>query len=318
MQATIRQQEIVNIWKENRMTYRILGGLFLVGVGIFIGATAFEDEVASYITNLYTETMSIVVTVFILDLINRHRNEQQRIRELRESLSRQLGSGVNVQAKRATEELKYYGWLEDGMLHGVDLSRANLEKLNLINANLHEANFDDADMQEIQLYYAKLQHATMRRTQLQGALLYEADLTHADMSDANLEEATAVGSDMSHAKLRTANLEKAELSNANFSHATLANAKLSKAKLNLADLQDADLFGADLRHAQLNGANLCGARLKFARLEGAQIKPSRFGLARLDETTVLPDGTRYQPHLGLEQLERFINPEHPNFWKLKW
>lgn len=317
MQAT-RQQEISAIWKENQMTYRILGGLLLVGIGVLLGVSAFQSEVASYITNLYTETMSIVVTVFILDLINRHRNEQQRVHELREALSRQLGSGVNVQAKRATEELRYYGWLNNGMLHSLDLTRANLEKLNLIEASLQQANFDDADMREVQLHYGKLQGATMRRTNLEGAVLYETNLEGADLNDAKLEEATVTGSNLKNAKLRSANLTKAELSNANLQNATLANAKMQKAKLNLADLRGADLFGADLRQAQLNGANLTGTKLKFAKLEGAQIKPSRFGLARLDETTILPDGTHYQSELGLAQLERFINREHPDFWELKW
>ena len=93
---------------------------------------------------------------------------------------------------------------------------------------------------------------------------------------------------------------------------------MQDAKLNLADLRGADLFAADLRNARLNGANLCGTKLKFVRLEGAQIAPSRFGLARLDKTTILPDGEPYKPELGLEQLERFTDPNHPDFWTLKW
>lgn len=318
MQATARRDEILNIWQQNRMTYRVMGGLFLVGLGIFVGATAFSDEIASYITNLYTETISIVVTVFILDLINRHRNEQQRMRELREALSRQLGSGVNVQAKRATEELRYYGWLDDGTLQGLDLKHANLENLDLIQANLQGSTFDRADMKGIQLHYAQMQKSTLCRTHLQDAVLYEANLQEADLSDANLAGATATGINLKQAKLRTTNLTNAELSNADLSHATLANAKMQGAKLNLANLEGTDLFGADLQNVQLNGANLKGARLKFAKLEGAQIKPSRFGLAQLDETTILPDGSTYQPELGLAQLERFTNRNHPDFWTLKW
>lgn len=315
MQATARQNEILDIWKQNGMTYRILFGLMLVGLGILLGASAFKSEVASYFTNLYTETMSIVVTVFILDLINRHRNEQQRIRELRDELSRQLGSGVNVQAKLATEELRYYGWLDDGTLHGLDLRRANLERLNLIKASMREAKFDGADMRNVQLHDGQLQDTTLRRADLRGAVLYETNLENADLSDANLEEATVTGSNLKGAKLRTTKLIKTEMSNVNLTNATLANAKMQGAKLNLAILQQADLFAADLRNAQLNGANLIGAKLNLAKLEGAQIKPSRFGLARLDETTILPDGTHYQPELGLQQLDRFINREHPHFYK---
>lgn len=318
MQVSIRQQEISAIWKQNGMTYRVLGGIVLVGIGILLGAGAFKSEVASYLTNLYTESMSIVVTVFILDLINRHRNQEQHIREIRETLSRQLGSGVNVQAKRATEELRFYGWLQDGMLHGLDLSRASLENLNLMHSNLQQASFDGADMRGTRLHYAQLQNAKMRRTKLQGAMLYEVNLEGADLSDAQLDDAIVTGTNFEGAKLRTTNLTKAEMSNTNLKNATLANAKMQGAKLNLADLQDANLFSADLRNARLNGANLCGAKLKFAQLEGAQIAPSRFGLARLDETTILPDGTPYNPELGLQQLERFTNRDHSDFWTLKW
>jgi uncharacterized protein YjbI with pentapeptide repeats len=318
MQASIRQKEIADIWKHNGMTYRIFGGIVLVGIGILLGASAFQSEVASYITNLYTETMSIAVTVFILDLINRHRNEENRIREIRETLSRQLGSGVNVQAKRATEELRFYGWLQDGILHGLDLSRANLENLNLVKANLQQAFFDGANLQSAQLHYAQLQKAMLRRANLQDAMLFEANLAGADLSDAHLENTTATGTNFEGAKLRTTNLTNAEMSNTNLKNATLANAKMQDTKLNLADLRGADLFAADLRNARLNGANLCGTKLKFVRLEGAQIAPSRFGLAQLDKTTILPDGEPYQPELGLEQLERFTDPDHPDFWTLKW
>jgi len=33
------------------------------------------------------------------------------------------------------------------------------------------------------------------------------------------------------------------------------------------------------------------------------------------KTTCLPDSTRYDVQRGLEQLDRFTNSKHPNFWR---
>lgn len=316
--VSTRQQEITAIWAQHMMTYRILSGFILVGIGVFLGMNAFHKDIGGYMTNLYTETMSIVVTVFILDLVNRRRDDERRTRELLDQLTRQLGSSVNVETKRATEELRHYGWLKDGTLKGVDLSRANLEKTDLIDADFTNTIFNGANLQGAQLHYAKLQGAQLRRANLSHAILFEADLQDATLMDANLEGATLPDANLTNAELGGANLSKAKLSNATMTRTKLANSKLTGATLNLSNMQEATLFGADLRGAFLNGTNLKGANLKFAKMQDAQLMHSRFGKVQLDETTILPDGTCYQPSIGLEQLERFTNQHHPDFWMLKW
>ena len=46
-------------------------------------------------------------------------------------------------------------------MHGLDLSRANLENLNLVKANLQQALFDGENLQSAQLHYAQLQDAVL-------------------------------------------------------------------------------------------------------------------------------------------------------------
>ncbi len=103
--------------------------------------------------------------------------------------------------------------------------------------------------------------------------------------------------------------------------ATLVGAKLRGAKLALADLQGAVLLGADLQgaflwHAHLQGAylvraNLQGAHLCYTDRQGVTLR-GEFSLAKLDETTTLPDHTRWTPHTD---MARFTDSDHPDFWR---
>jgi uncharacterized protein YjbI with pentapeptide repeats len=90
----------------------------------------------------------------------------------------------------------------------------------------------------------------------------------------------------------------------------MSKANLQEAKLWVANLAAVDMSSANLAYADLAGANLHGTNLSSAYLKGANLKQVRF-----DENTILPDGTRWTPNTD---MERFTNPEHPEFWQPKW
>jgi uncharacterized protein YjbI with pentapeptide repeats len=66
-------------------------------------------------------------------------------------------------------------------------------------------------------------------------------------------------------------------------------------------LYKGDLSEANLSEANLEGARLRGASLSEARLAGANL-----------QYTALPDGTSWTPDTD---MARFIDFEHPDFWR---
>ena len=131
---------------------------------------------------------------------------------------------------------------------------------------------------------ADLTDANLRSVDLTGAILTRADLADADLSDADLTGADLTGADLTGAYLRRAVLHKAVLRKADLIRADLIRADLTGAILPRADLTRADLTGADLTGADLTGANLTGADLTSAIF---------------DETTTMPNGTKWRPPAGL-------------------
>jgi uncharacterized protein YjbI with pentapeptide repeats len=170
-------------------------------------------------------------------------------------------------------------------LYNADLLNkiVSLEKTNLSGADLSGADLSGAD--------------------LSGADLSGADLSGADLSGADLSGADLSGADLTVVKLYGADLQGAKLSGANLQGANLERAKLQKAKLQKANLQGAklqrsDLSGADLQGAKLQGANLYGTIL-FLGFPGIDLT-----VAFLDETTTLPDGSKWTSDTDLSAFTR--------------
>ncbi len=238
-------------WERTRAVYRLYPlamPLIWILIGVVIGAFLFgRDGDTGYATNLYTEILSISVTVFVLDYLNRQRDKESRIQALKEQLVRDASSTSNEIAKNAIHQLRKQEWLvgDNGLLKLVDLEGANLESANLECANLVGAN----------------------------------------LRDANLESANLVGANLESANLRDANLQGSNLRGTN--------------------LQGARLIEANLQEVNLGGANLESANLKNANLVGANLVDTKF-----DESTILPDGTKWTPDTD---MGRFTDPNHPDF-----
>lgn len=103
----------------------------------------------------------------------------------------------------------------------LDLSKTNLQKVNLFDSNLEHADLSESNLEEANLWSANLKNVNLRKANLKGANLFEAHLKNANFFGANLE-----GS-----KLWEANLDGADLREANMNGADLRGAKLEKAIL---------------------------------------------------------------------------------------
>lgn len=166
-------------------------------------------------------------------------------------------------------------FLQEAILMG-----ANLQKVNLENANLQEAILEGANLQE-----ANLDEANLQKARLMGA---------------NLQEANLAGANLQKANLGVANLQKACLGEANLQEANLELANLQEAYLGLANLQKACLERANLQEANLEEANLADSKMTMAvfdaksRLDGSNLKNANLYRSYIDFAKSLRDATIFE------------------------
>ena len=170
-------------------------------------------------------------------------------------------------------------WINSGGKQG---RRANLERVNLVGADLHGVNLAEANLHQANLSKANLQGASLAKANLQGAVLgganlqkaslWECDLQGARLSLANLQEANLTQANLAKANLRESNLQKANLTRANLREARLSLSNLRGTILGRANLQDAMLHHAVLYEAILQEADLKGIKgLQIKQLRGANM-----------------------------------------------
>ncbi len=299
--APDRWDEIQILHQENRTLYQILGGVALIAGGVLLGAIMFSGD-AGYPTNLFTEVLSLGVTVFVLNLLAKRREDSV----LKGRLVQQLGSNFNVVALTALEEMGYRGWLQDGSLAGTNLSRADLRganfgKANLTNVSFASRRYGNARLDaNTRLPDETFWHEAYDITYLdrftnpdhpqywQGFGLRDTNLTRRDFADANLRGADMYRCNLWGATLERANLQQAVLQYARLRLAKLAEADLQQAELDMADLRQADLRGANLAEADLYGVNFEEANLVGANLTNAHLRD-----------VILPNGEIYVPGMDL-------------------
>lgn len=124
-------------------------------------------------------------------------------------------------------------------------------------------------------------------------------------------------------------LRKAKLDSTNFEGSSLTSVDLREVHALHTNLRDADLSFADLRNAFFGYANVSGTNLTKANLEAASFSYSTLSEAKLTNANlrdvdfhrtsldgvVLPDGSKLTEP---EQIARFTDPNHPQFWQPEW
>jgi len=192
----------------------------IIGTGYVIAYPVEQRNIALLVGELYanvgSELASIVITVFVIERLNRRRIIQER----KEEVITQLGSPNNEFATEAARLLRLKGWLTDESLEGASLRGANLSGADLVGADLSGADLENAN----------LSGADLEKANLSGASLWSANLSGADLNFANLSGAFLYGADLSGAELWQANLSGAALRGANLSGAFLKGANLEDAK----------------------------------------------------------------------------------------
>jgi len=176
------------------------------------------------------------------------------------------------------------------LLPRVDLQGENLDSMILDNVDMHGANFSKASMRRTSIRGARLREANFS-----NANLAEADFRESNLRSARFDNASMVGTmlqdaDLSDAVLVLANLEGAYLYGSTLAYTNMRRAILRRANLEQARFISTDIRGADLRDAIVNFA------LFDSDAEFESIKRN----VKWDETTIWPNGKRYNRMTGDE------------------
>jgi hypothetical protein len=144
-------------------------------------AFSLPEFTVDFYDNYFAEILGIAATVFLIDRLNRLRDQRHEEQQEKEALIHQMGSRDPTETDPAVRMLPFRGWLQDGTLQGARLSHANLSGMDLSDADLRGVNLQIANLQ-----VAELMHVDLRGAILSGIYFYDADLTGADLRGVSL------------------------------------------------------------------------------------------------------------------------------------
>lgn len=285
-----RLNEVEEIWQGNRWLYVVVGVLIGVLITPLLQRVTGDGYALAY--DLIPETIGIIITVTLIDRLYERREAHRRIRELKDRLFSEITSTDNSTALRAVDHLARRGWLQEAIdsqrlgrvnLAGADLSYRRFGKrgVDFSKQALMDANFAKASLTGVIFDWSVADGSSFRESNISSATFKNANL-----ENAVFVECRAIATDFSEATLIRANLRNGVFREADFS---------------AADLTDADLTGA-IFHERVIDDRVFGYGMTI-------------GSAKFSDWTVLPDESAYDPELGLDQLERFTNPDHPDYWR---
>jgi len=168
--------------------YRAAFFLTLIAIGIWYYTQVGLDELWP---NIIPELLSIALTVFIIDTLNKRHAED----ETKKILIEQLKSQNNAVASQALAEMEARGWLWRGVLRGVYLASSNLDNNSFINVDFKRVNFSFASLKNTNWFETDLEDAVLHQVDLHGATLSvhavgpyyaEANLKNARITNSNL------------------------------------------------------------------------------------------------------------------------------------
>ncbi len=236
-----------------RVSYRLILSIVLVGILVLLGSRFFAGE-NSYIVNLYTSVLSIVVTIGALDALN----ERCAIQLEKQRLIHQMGSPIREFAVEATRILRLHRWgfgedktLEKAMLPNANLEGAHLSWCNLEGAYLGGVILNQAIIDYSNLKDTILSEAQLRSSRLDGVTLENARLNRADFRGASFgayePEEIAADFMLRLDDVGIENLKKEGGRLTNFRNADLSDANLEGTWFGNVDLEGADLVSANLK-----------------------------------------------------------------------
>jgi hypothetical protein len=182
-----------------------------------------------FYSNTITTLIDIVITVLIIDLFYRIRDD--RLEKIR--LLRDIGCGDQGIARRAILDITAKNLHHKGFLRYRIFEDAKLAGAMLASADLSHSSFYHSDFTGVTLWGAKLKMTSFSRCTLRGIDLRDADLDGAYFEYVDLTDALVTPT---------------QLQSANRLHGSqLPNGKIYDGRFNLpVDIQDAQTLGVDI------------------------------------------------------------------------
>jgi hypothetical protein len=262
--------------------------VIVVGTLILIGANTIPD----FFNSIFIEVISVVVTVGIIDRLNRNRDKQAQD-EIQRVLSANYGQVTSM-----PESHKHF--------------------LEMVVRQLftgHETKW--FDLSGYMGHSIKINHATLSLFTIFDTTWKLSDFSHTcfkycDLRESNFSDCRFVGSYFSKCRLGDlhAGTIPSDFADVSFRDSVFEDSHMRSCRFNRVSFRDAKITNCSLVGSILNATDLQGADFTGSDLEGVHI-----GIVQCDSTTILPDGSCYIPSAGLAQWERFTKSAHPQFQK---
>ena len=178
-------------------------------IGLEINSKSNWDE---YSLNLFTEflgfVLSVSVAVFIIDEMNKRRDNKQREEKELDDILFRIESPQPEIAQEAFRKLRKLNMLfgdESVLRGGIFFNEIRPVEVDLMYANLSDSIFfSDADFRFSDFSGANLENTFLRNARLTEAKLFGAMFKNADLQGADLSEAFLAGADFTGANLKHA------------------------------------------------------------------------------------------------------------------
>lgn len=275
-----RLEEIRNARQEYPIFYPILLVTLLVGILIGIGFSHFPN----FERDMFGEVISVIVTVGIINVIESYRRQKQQKRK-HNILNRNLGQFILPPPthKIFLEMLinNSLGQVLRGFdIKGIKLKGFKIKHLFFDSFNMRKTEWYDGDFDGTQFYWSDLNYIKIKDCSLRKSTFFACHLEYCDINSVSM-----INSKIS-VYIEYGKLWQVDFSKANLSESTMKNTIFNWVKFDGANLKDVDFSN------------------------------SRFHDSHFDGNTILPDGSYYDISKGLEQLSRFIYPDHEDFYRV--
>lgn len=160
---------------------------------------------------------------------------------------------------------------------GLDLSRANLYRIDLQGLNLENVDFAFSN------------------------------LRYANLENCNLRRAKGIQTDLSGARISRANITEGRFNQAIFKNAQFHESILVSAKLKNTNLRGAEFQQAKLQDAHLDDAEIYGAKFEYANINNTYLRKIKCGESDLKSILKSKDFSWKKAHFDKEINEKLIH-----------
>ena len=182
--------------------------VFFYKHGLDVISKTNDDYTRDGHTGVFGFALAVLATVYVIDNLNRRRDDQRRSQELIDRLLREARSPEAVIAKQALHEMPDRGMLkgEKRILRGKRMSHVQWENASLEFSDLSGAGLGKANLKGATFLFASVDQVTLGFAKLQQADLTAAKINRADLAFANL-----VGADLSFTEIIDSTLMETRL-----------------------------------------------------------------------------------------------------------